>query len=493
MRELAAVLIVIGFISPALGSDPAGLGSRNAALSGSVSTACNDGNAAWYNPAALAAIDSPVFTLSYAWMLPSLDASVSNFGSLGRIDGHRVEEEGSPSEPGTRQALSSAFAGAADREARSGLGISFVIPFHALFPRLPLAVSLGGSFLLPEMGGKLAAFASHSPDEPFFPTWNRPFGQARINFALGVEVWKDIAWLGGGAAVHSKAAGRVVTLTPIAAYDAADPEGNPPTPSQASTTQELELETVPTAGVLVRPVSWLGLALVYHGEEETAIEMDIDATMELNLGHPMQVELPYVLSGNFAYQPHRVVGGLLFAPLPELTVTAEVTLALWEGFADELQVLSFHVADDAVDDESGTVYVEDFGSDFSVATERRPAVSAHNTLEPRAGVEYSLGKFVDLRLGYSYRPSPLDEDQEYRNLLLDNSWHSVTAGAGFLLAGGEPGGASAVLNAHLQGIFLRPRYNRVGKADEQGDPFARGVVLTEGHMLGFGLELATHF
>ncbi len=492
MRLFAAALFVLSFSSAALGSDPAGLGSRNAALAGSVSTVCNDGNAAWYNPAALAVGNAPAFTLSYAWMLPSLEASVANFGSLGRINSYQAEQDGELSEPLTSKALDSAFARAADREARSGLGIAFVVPLRSLFPSLPVAVSLGGSFLLPEAGGKLAAFASHSPDEPFFPSWNRPFGQARINFALGVELWKDIAWLGGGAAVHSRAAGRVVTLTPIAAYSDADPDGNPPTPSQARTTQELGMEATPTAGLLVKPAPWLGLAVVYHGEEETAIEMEIEATMELNLGHPMQVELPYVLSGNFAYQPHRIVGGLLLNPLPELKVTAEVTMALWEGFDDQLQVLSFHVADEALD-ENGTVHIEDFGSNFSVATERRPAVRSKNTLEPRAGLEYSIGSHVDLRVGYSYRPSPLDADQEYRNLLLDNSWHSVTAGAGFLVAGGEPGKARAMLNAHFQGIFLEPRYNRVGKADDAGEAFARGLVLTEGHMLGFGLELATSF
>lgn len=493
MRQVAAVLFLFMISSVARASDPAGLGSRNTALSGAVSTTCNDGNAAWYNPAALAALEAPSLTLSYAWMLPSLDASVTNFGSLGRISSYQVEQDGGLSEAATRQALEGAFTASADREVRSGLGIAFVVPLRTVFPALPVAVSLGGSFLLPEAGGELAAFASHSPDEPFFPSWNRPFSQARITFGLGVEVWKEMVWLGGGAAVHSKAAGRVVTLTPIAAYSAGAPEGNPPTPSQARTTQELGLETTPTAGLLVKPASWLGLAVVYHGEEETAIEMEIEATMELNLGHPMQVELPYVLSGNFAYQPHRVAGGLLLSPLPELKVTAEVTLALWEGFGEQLQVLSFHVADDVVDEESGTVYIDDFGSDFRVETERRPAVLARNTLEPRAGVEYSIGKVADLRMGYSFRPSPLEENQKYGNLLLDNAWHSVTAGAGLLIAGGEEGGGRAMLNAHFQGIFLAPRYNRVGKADNDGNPFARGLVLTEGHMLGFGLELATSF
>jgi len=489
------VLIAVLASAPAAGSDLFGAGSRNIALGGAVSATCDDGNAAWYNPALLGAIPTPRLALGYTGMFPSVDATVEDFGSLGQVAAYRVEGSGSgsggPAATLTGQALQDAFDQAADLDAYSAIGVHFVLPLQSLFPGFPVPAGFGGSFIIPQAGTALAAYSSRTPTQPFFPSWNTPFGQARIQFGLGVEAWKDVLWLGAGTSVHSTAAGEVVTLTPIATFDPAKPEQNQPTPSNASTSQGLDLSISPVAGLLVKPVKWLKVGLAYRGEEETRIAMDVRASMVLNLGEPVQIDLPYVMSGSFAYKPHRFAAALALEPADELTLSLEGTLGLWSTFSPHVQVLSFKVADSALD-EYGAVFIDDLGTRFRATSEPLPVVSVRDTLIPAAGVEYRFRFGLDLRGGYAYRPSPLNPDQGHVNMLMDNSWHQVSLGAGLRLSG-DAQGPRTVVNLHGQGVLLVSRYNRVGAPDADGASMAGGLVESSGWMGGFGVELVREF
>jgi len=139
------------------------------------------------------------------------------------------------------------------------------------------------------------------------------------------------------------------------------------------------------------------------------------------------------------------------------------------------------------------VYLEDLGSEFRVKSVGQPTARLRNTWEPRVAVEYRLlADLLALRAGYAYRPSPLEADQEHGNMLLDNSWHTVSCGAGVrLFRQGETG--ETRLNLHFQGLILQPRYQLVGYPAVEKQPAAKGVFHTEGFMAGFGIELLSNF
>lgn len=494
-RPLPLMLLALGLAlaGPARATEFFGLGSKNASMAGTVSTVVQDGYAAWYNPSRLGALDVPCVNLGYAGMFPRLEATVEDAGSLGWISAYQARVNENLDKAASMDAVEAAFDKAGDIDYYSGISFSFALPVKRLVPALPFRLGVGGAFVIPQNGSMLAGFTSRSPDAPFHPTLGAPFNLARIQFGLGAEIVKKRLWIGAGVAIHSRAEGEVVTLTPIASRTKGGSGGTTPTPSQAQTTQNLKLDITPTVGVTLEPKEWMRGTLVWHGEEETSIHMGIGATMELNLGSPVRIELPYVMSGSFAYKPHRFIGGLAFLPDKRLTVTAEVQYALWERFADQLQVLYFSV-DEQFLEEDGTVYIEDLGSDFAVDAVRRPGLKARNTVSPRLGLEYRLAMPLDLRAGWAYRPAPLEEDQQHSNLLLDNSWHHITAGAGIRLKEkSKESPLSVTLNLHGETMVLVPRYNRVGRTDQQGEVYAQGLVLSEGYLLGFGAELAVEF
>jgi len=470
-----------------------GLGSRNAALAGAVTPVCDDGHASWYNPAALGALSSGGFSLWYTTMLPSISADVTNFGSLGQVGAYQQSDlNGRLDGAATRAHIKGLFDRAADLDRFSGLGISFAIPLHKLISALPFALVVGGSTMVPNEGRSLASFTAQTLDQPFFPSWNTPFNQLRMNLGLGAEIWPGRVWLGAGVSVHSRVEGMVVTLNPVASYDPDHPEVNPPSPSSASTEQSLGLSAAPTFGLLIQPASWGRLSVVYHGEEKTTISLGATATMELDLGEPLRMEVPYEMAGTFAYRPHRIVGGLAWLLRDKLTVSAEVEFGLWQDFGSNLQILTMAVSEEALGGDD-TIRLDDLGGDFRVAAEGSPPVRLRNTWQPRLGIEYSFALGLDVRLGYGYRPSPLESDQGHLNVLMDNDWHTVAAGLGYRLWKASEGLGEFSINAHFQGLFLAPRNQSIGRANDDGESVAGGFVHTEGFMAGGGLELSTRF
>jgi long-subunit fatty acid transport protein len=346
--------------------------------------------------------------------------------------------------------------------------------------------------MVPDGGRSLAAFSAQTLDQPFFPSWNTPFNQLRMNLGLGAELWPDHVWLGAGFSVHSRVKGNVVTLNPIASYDADHPETNPPTPSAASTQQSLGLAASATAGLLVQPIPWGRISLVYHQEEKTTINLGAVATMELDLGEPLRMEVPYVMSGTFAYRPHRIIGGVAYVLKDRLTITAEVEFGLWKDFAGNLQILTMAVSKDALGGDD-TITLDDLGGDFRVAAEDEPPVSLRNTWQPRLGIEVSFAGAFSARAGYGYRMSPLSSDQKHLNMLLDNDWHTVAAGLGYRLWQADDGPGKLTINGHFQGLFLAPRYNAIGRAGDDDQSVAGALVHTEGFLAGGGIELSANF
>ncbi len=478
---------------PAEASDYFGLGSRNAALSGAVAADCQDGAAAWYNPALLAVAPGTV-GLFYTTVYSGMSTSVESAGSLGHVPAFQLRDaDGMLDEAAGRAALDQAVDEAGDFERYSGVGMSFVLPLGRLFPSLPIPAAFGGTLLVPGDGGSLAHFSGSRADRPFFPTFNAPFNQARIHFGLGSAVWPDHLFLGAGTSVHSRVNGTFSTHNPVASFDSEHPDKNPPAPSQADTTQRLDLSASWTAGLFARPLSWATAAVVYHSAEETSMDMNIEAVMELDLGQPVRVEVPYEMTGAFAWRPHRLVAGLTAAP-PDtgLTVTAEVEFALWKQFEDHVQILRLEVPEDSLSSDK-TLYIEDLGGWFRVESANRPAARLRNTWMPRGAVEYRWTNGLAVRGGYSYRLSPLEPDQRHLNMLLDNSWHSFTAGAAVRLLDRTETRPELLLSAHAQGIYLVPRDNAAGAAGTDDQPYARGIIRSEGFLVGGGLELSARF
>ena len=504
-----ALLAGLGLTPGARAADLFGLSSRDAAMAGATSTTVTGGSAAWYNPAGLAFTDRGQLALFYVTMFPRLEASVTNYGSLGHIPGYQVRDaEDQVSVDASRDAIADAVRDAKELDRFAAIGINFNLRINSLFPKLPFRLNLGGNLVIPvesstsssfpwiNFSWNLATFEAHNADQPYFATMNPPFNQARINLGLGAEVWKNYLWLGLGAAIHSKVKGAVETLTPVASYDASDPAGNPPTASQASTTQSLGMDAALTAAVLGRPLL-LGpheglISIVYHAEEETAVDLDIDAIMELDLGEPIRMEVPYIMAGSFAYRPHRLVTGLAYRFKERLTVAVDLEIAFWKEFEDHFQVLEMQVSPEALEG-GDTIYLDDLGGQFRVATDTEPWVFLRTTYNPKVGLEYLFDFGLATRLGYGYRQSPLLPDQKHLNMMLDNNWHVISAGLGYQFTGRDGQGSQLSIDAHFQCMVLEPRYNNVGRRGEGNQPMASGIIHTEGYVAGFGLELNGRF
>jgi len=110
---------------------------------------------------------------------------------------------------------------------------------------------------------------------------------------------------------------------------------------------------------------------------------------------------------------------------------------------------------------------------------------------PKAGLEWTLlGGYTKVRLGYAYNPSALEASQDYQNLLMDNTYHTVSGGIGFSLTDPlEYLTFPVLLDIHVLVDILEPRVQRVGLPDPMAGYHAKGLVETRGYFWGFGIEL----
>lgn len=244
----------------------------------------------------------------------------------------------------------------------------------------------------------------------------------------------------------------------------------------------------PIVGLRYQPLDWLNFGVSYRHKHGMNLDFNVAAGLDVNMGYPLEAEMPYYLRSNFFFVPSNLGGGVDFSLIPGLRLTAQLDYVFWSDLQDYINISEFDIADGMVNDDGALVPLEDYG-DFKVRSYPVPRIRSRNVFSPKAGAEWTIGGFTSIRLGYAWTQSALQTDQDYQNLLLDNDYHTVSGGLGFSFL--DPLGymkKEMLLDLHFSAYILQPRSNKVGLQDDLGGFHARGVVDTSGYFLNFGVE-----
>ncbi len=467
-------------------------GSRGAAMGGALAANSRDGHAIWYNPALLATTDVAMFGIQYSALFPSLQTKVQNYGSLGQVPFFQDwDGQGALSESRTRLRVDGMFASQAEPDDFHGMNITLLIPITKFMPRFPYRIGFGFSILVPGAGTSVVRVAGHTADQPFYPVFGSRIQRLRLFAGMGVEVLKDTLSLGVGATLFTHIRGEVGTLTPMTTFDHNMPEERQdrPAPSKATFAQDLATTASPFFGLHVRPIEGLDFGVYYRMAQSMDLNFNVAAGVDVRMGYALKAEMPYYLKSRFFYIPASTGLGTGVSLIPGLLITAQLDWIFWSGLSRNTNVADFDIIPGNINDRGGLVPLEEYG-DFKARSYPVPAIRARDVFSPKAGLEWTWWEFTRLRVGYAYNPSALEADQQYLNMLLDNSYHTVSGGLGFSLK--DPLNFienPILLDFHFMADILEPRYNRVGLKDDQGGFHAKGIVETKGTFFGLGVEL----
>jgi long-chain fatty acid transport protein len=414
--------------------DAFGYGSRATAMGGAATATSEDSSANYYNPGGLVRGRDLRIDLGYRYAQPLL-----------RMNGRDVGVDAS-----------------------RGVLIGLVAP-GAIGP---VRFAFGASLWLPDQ--RLTRVRSLPFDQPRFVLFdNRP---QRLYFAanLAVQIVPGL-YVGGGLTFMSKTAGQLFLKGSVAVND----------PDASSLVSKIDVDLVavryPQFGVLWDATPWLSVGVSYR--HSFVLNLDQQFRLDGNIGNPGLP--PVVENGYFAarsvstdlFQPWQLTAGGALRLRRDLLLTVDVTYARWSEFpvpaADLMLGLDIGSYNDKVMLPSPRTY---------------PAPQLHDIVIPRAGVEWRALRWnkiaLDVRVGYSYEPTPVPEQIGESNLA-DSDKHTFALGGGLELSR-----VTAILprpleiDVHVALTYLPARANRkVDPLDHVGDFVADGVIPQLGLML----------
>lgn len=467
-------------------------GSRGAAMGGSMAALSDDGYGAWYNPALLVNVKDFRFGIQYLGLFTDINAKVTDYGSLGHIPYMQVlDDDGNIMLQKTRLRVDSLFGKEAEPKSLNQIDLHFALPVQRMIPGFPQRMAFGGYISVPGAGTSIVSVKGQTPDQPFYPVMGSRIQRLRMVMGVGLEVWDDVLSLGASVSILANLQGNVGSLAPMTTFDptAAKDKQEIPNPGKATFGQEIATALTPEFGVLVTPVEGLDIGAYYRFAQAMDLRFDVAVGVDMNMGYELQADLPYYLKGRFFYVPASTGLGVGFTMIPSLTLSAQLDYVFWSQLGDNINISNFNVEPRVINDKGGLAPLEEYG-DFRVRSYPVPPIRSRDTWNPKAGLEWTLkGGFTKIRLGYSYNPSALESDQEYMNLLLDNSYHTVSGGVGFSLM--DPLGylkLPVLIDLHALVNILVERTNSVGLLDSDAGYHAKGWVETSGYMYGFGVD-----
>jgi hypothetical protein len=498
-RQLVVVLFVFLCHKPHVAqANPfefVGASTRSQSLASSGSASNSDGFAVFSNPSALTLDDNGMLSFGYLFMFPRFDAQIVNYGSLGNLQPYQSFSGSQLDEGATKANLEQAFSKAKDTGSLKALTLFAKVPFKRLLKRLDREVTIGLLVFFPGSGSTVVNVEGMTPNQPTFVWSGSRLQRLMVVSSLGIEVWRKVISVGAGVVVLSDIGGSTYSGTPISVFDPNNKENPPPPkPSTASFSQRLSTDVAPIVSILITPLKWLGFAISYRGQTDLALDFDGKAQVSFNLGSlPIEAEIPYKLHANFLYVPKELLFALSFKPLKNLQVFVDTSLLFTASYSSHLPVTTFSLDKQAIGENGELVSLRKLGY-FRATEEGGVPARTRNVLVPRVGIEYAPIKYLCLRLGYAYEPSPLEPDQRYANMLLDSGFHRLGAGVQFdindpLKVFSRP----FYLSASITGLIFNKRNNRVGRVDEKGEYVARGVVRTGGFAVGGGVEAGFRF
>ena len=485
-----SLCLLAGLAAPAGSHDLMPPGSRGAALGGAMAANCESGYAAWYNPALLTLSNEFKFSLQYSALFPRTNSRVEKYGSLGFIPYMQdYDADGRLSYAKTRLRIDHLFGEEAQPQTLDGFDVQLLLPLKRMIPRFPVRVGFGAMIFAPCAGSCIVKVNAHTSDQPFYPVFGTRSQRLHVLFGIGIEVLEDVLSIGAAVSILADMSGNVGSLTPISTFDPDSPEEKQPGPSKATFSQDLGTSATPIFGALVRPVDALRIGAYYRFAQRLGLQFEVDAGVAVDMGFPLESQMPYTLESSFFYVPASTGLGIGATIADRLLITGQVDWVFWSGVADNINISDFDVNPEVINDDGGLTTMEEYG-DFRVRQLPPPHIKARDIIVPRVAAEYAFMRgYTRLRLGWAYTPSALEPDQEFGNLLLDNSYHTVSSGLGMALA--DPLGymeLPVLIDLHFLVSILQPRYQRVGLRDPVAGYHAKGLVKTDGYFFGFGLE-----
>lgn len=269
------------------------------------------------------------------------------------------------------------------------------IPSHHL--KKKGALSFGGCLDLPAKFN-LGLYAAMNPSsiasfeaktvtaDPIFPLYWDGFDLPSIMISSSFELLGGLS-VGGGMSLTVDA--KVASTTKVEAGITGG------TISELSAKVDVLPQISSIIGLSYSPWKWVTFGAAYRSEITT--KYDIEADVVIEVYYP-EFNTSLNPKGSISFSPNQAAFGISLRPVKQLEVTSDVT---WYEFSR-------------------------YQGPFAVPH----PIDFFSIFVPRVGIEYVHDKFLALRAGYQYRPTPGPTPASADLNLLDNDVHTASVGMG---------------------------------------------------------------
>lgn len=356
--------------------DVLGLGARAVAMGGAGTATSQDFSSVYYNPASLSFCPERSFSVSLSHLAYGLTL------------------EAGPDDPRLETL---------EDQTRIYVGFCSDLPYGLAFGML-----LGSGLQNPTTLDQTTLEAT-----PQYLLYGESLEQLSIMLGLGWRLWDELAIGVGGA----------ILINSLLAVDAVVPAI-----SDEEVFASLSWDLQPTSALYVgaryQPIEQLSLAVTYR----SALFHDLDASALVDVqAAGILLEVNLLLESAAWYSPQQVAIGGAVAPIPALTLTADVTWYDWSAHPGPFII--------------ATPHPDDPGIAASLRYAPREDHGFRDAWVPRLGAEYRFDDIgVALRGGFSHRPAIVATPRGRANLL-DAAVSTVAFGAGYRWGAQRPSGS----------------------------------------------------
>ena len=396
MRALCAAIVSLAAVSPARASiyDIFGFNARGVGMGGAMTANADDYTGTFYNPAALTRRTTPVFGGGMLVTVPRLDVTRTLPVCL---DGTQA--------CGARYGTAWSDRDTVLPEPFVGFVLGWSIPLGGVFK---YKLAIGVSLFVPSIN--LVRGEGLDPQTPQFYMYQNLHDQLVLLVAVA---YRPLPWLsfGVGAQILADVHGRAAFTLDIL--------------NGTIGRQDLEVELAPkaaaTAGLHFRPIPALEIGVSYR--QELALEFRLPADFVLSSAASLRLGV----DGTLLYTPHTISFGVSYHfEKQRLTLSLAADYALWSLAPDPTVRVSVDIQGELV----RTLGLQDT---LDISSESAGVdLRFRDTVSPRFGLEWGALPWLDLQLGYFYRPSPASRATGPNNHL-DNDVHAFSFGTAFLV------------------------------------------------------------
>jgi len=441
---LVACAVALPRVAEGQAPESFGLSSRSTAMAGAVGAHVEDPSASYYNPAGLARSNELQLMVGYFYAAPQLfvDGENSNVDDIS--------------------------------------GVVFGLQVPGSIGGVDFAFGLGGH--IPD--GRVSRSRSLPRRQPRWEFYdNRPH-RTLLAANLAVAPW-DWLRVGGGIGFQAYSDNRLAIGGELGLLGRE---------RETDLFQEVDLalQTIryPLAGLQVQPLPWLNFGVTYRGEYALSSDLigEVEAALLAPGLEPFDAYVFIETSSINAFVPRQLSISSSVDPVPELTLSAEVTWVNWGNYRSAIGASTVLLTIDVPPELEDLIDVPD-----SITPTMMVPAEFEDRWVPRFGAEYRH-PFSDTftlagRLGYLFELSPAPPQTGGTNLI-DSNRHVFSLGLGTRLGMFRPLLPGWVdVDFHFQWSHLPDRdHVKQSPADPSGDYRAGGDIFNLGGSLRVGFE-----